>query len=331
MKFHLPRPLALPALLLSCAAFDAQAACRLLGGDTFIDHEFDVAFVPDLHRPLASVQGSLKFVCDSAGETYGTIVPSLLGLSYIGDVYNEANLTMTAAYAMGPESALLMFRFESLSYIECPPGDDCPIEEGQAGGYSLRDGRGEPLDRMGSGREGEVLVWVDVYSRGGQMIATPKRSVGSTATMQSGNVGRHHLNIGVRFKAQTCAVTPQSVTLDPIDARTLDQQQSAGEKSFNVAVNCGASGRSLVLEMSDVHDVANTGDVLAPAPGSTTTGVALQVLQDGTPVRMQQPWSYGTTTGTVMSVPFSARYLRTPAELRTGSILGEVSLLADYY
>ncbi|QNA94781.1 fimbrial protein [Stenotrophomonas maltophilia] len=187
------------------------------------------------------------------------------------------------------------------------------------------------MDRMGNGREGEVLVWVDVYSRGGQMVSTPKRSIGSTATMQSGNVGRHHLNIGVRFKAQTCAVTPQSVTLDPIDARTLDQQQSAGEKSFNVAVNCGASGRPLVLEMSDVHDLANTGDVLSPAPGSTTTGVALQVLQGGTPVRMQQPWSYGTTTGTVMSVPFSARYLRTPAELRTGSILGEVSLLADYY
>ncbi|WP_414605983.1 fimbrial protein [Stenotrophomonas pavanii] len=331
MKFPLLRPLLLPALLLSCAVFDAQAACRLLGGDAFIDHEFDVAFVPDLHRWMGTVDGTLKFACDSAGETYGAIVPGLLGLSYVGDVYNEANGTMTAAHAMGPESALLMFRLQSFTYPECLPGDDCPIEEGQAGGYSLRDGRVEPLERMGNGREGEVTVLVDVYSRGGQMVSTPKRPIGSMTTTQSGNPGRHHLNIGVRFKAQTCAVTPQAITLDPIDAQTLDQQQSAGEKTFNVAINCGASGRPLVLEMRDVHDAANTGDILAPAPGSTTAGVALQVLQAGAPVRMQQPWSYGTTTGTVMSVPFSARYQRTPAELRTGTIRSEVSLLADYY
>lgn len=316
----------LPALALLAAASGASAACRPISGDVFIDRVFDVAFTELPDRRLGGASGTLSMVCDSA-DGQAEIRPQFFGLRYARDVVNPEGGT-DPAYEINGTSPVIVLSF---NYGVCDEHEpNCPIEEVEGGATPFRDGVPHTVD-MWWGNRKEVIVNLSFYSRGGPMRDVAAVPVGAVSTTFSGSGGMHHVTAGFRFHAQTCAVTPQSVTLDPIDARTLDQQQSAGEKSFNVAVNCGASGRPLVLEMSDVHDVANTGDVLSPAPGSTTSGVALQVLQDGTPVRMQQPWSYGTTTGTVMSVPFSARYLRTPAELRTGSIIGEVSLLADYY
>jgi len=48
-------------------------------------------------------------------------------------------------------------------------------------------------------------------------------------------------------------------------------------------------------------------------------------------VRMKAPWTHGAASGSALPVPFSARYLRTTGTLRTGSIRGEATLLADYY
>ncbi|PZS65956.1 hypothetical protein A7X75_02850 [Stenotrophomonas maltophilia] len=116
-----------------------------------------------------------------------------------------------------------------------------------------------------------------------------------------------------------------------MDAVTLQRNGSAGEKSFNVRVSCAASGRRLVLELVDVHDPASTSNTLKAAPGSTANGVAVQILSGGNPVRMKAPWTHGVASGSALPVPFSARYLRTTGTLRTGSIRGEATLLADYY
>ncbi|MBH1782945.1 fimbrial protein [Stenotrophomonas maltophilia] len=91
------------------------------------------------------------------------------------------------------------------------------------------------------------------------------------------------------------------------------------------------SGRRLVLELVDVHDPASTSNTLKAAPGSTANGVAVQILSGGNPVRMKAPWTHGAASGSTLPVPFSARYLRTTGTLRTGSIRGEATLLADYY
>ncbi len=45
----------------------------------------------------------------------------------------------------------------------------------------------------------------------------------------------------------------------------------------------------------------------------------------------EAPWTHGAASGSTLPVPFSARYLRTTGTLRTGSIRGEATLLADYY
>lgn len=320
-----PRTLLL-ALALLAAASGASAACRPISGDVFIDRVFDVAFVDAPDQYLGQASGRLALVCDPA-DRRAQLQPLFNGLRYARDIMNPDG-GLDPAYEINATSPLIVLSFK---YGACDEHDaECPLEEVEGGSTPFRDGVPQAVD-MHWGDRKEVAVHLTIYSRGGPMRDVASMPVGTVSTTFSGSGGKHHISAGFRFRAQTCAVTPQAITLDPIDASTLDQQQSAGEKTFNVAINCGASGRPLVLEMRDVHDAANAGDILAPAPGSTTAGVALQVLQDGAPVRMQQPWSYGATTGTVMSVPFSARYLRTPAELRTGTIRSEVSLLADYY
>jgi type 1 fimbria pilin len=324
-----PRALG-PAALLLLAAFNAEAACRLIGGDAFVDHTFDVAYTPLPDQKIGELTGWIEVQCDSTAEMRGSILPAFFGVTYVRDV--ETNEGPAAGYQFGPGSPLLVFQYSTRD-IGCvePDGSECGFEELLIGERLLEDGVSKEIMWQAPWHRQHIEVMVHVYSRGDQMVSASRRQIAVTTTQVGGAVGRHTFTLGVEFKAQTCAVSPQTVALDPIDARVLDQQLSAGEKTFNVSVNCGSTGRPLVLQMSDVHDAASTGDLLAPAPGSSTNGVGLQVMHNGAAVRMQHAWHYGTTIGGAVSVPFSARYQRTPGLLRGGTIRSEVSLLADYY
>ncbi len=186
---------------------------------------------------------------------------------------------------MDSTSPLLAF---SYSYGGCEISDpECPIEEVEEGGVPLRDG--VPSRYSLNGARKNVTVQVIAFSRGGPMHDVARRPAGSLRTTSGGTGGFHRFNLGFRFRAQTCAVTPQNVDLDPVDAVTLQRNGSAGEKSFNVRVSCAASGRRLVLELVDVHDPASTSNTLKAAPGSTANGVAVQILSGGNPVRMKAP------------------------------------------
>ncbi|MBK0055243.1 fimbrial protein [Stenotrophomonas sp. S39] len=326
---YVPRALG-PAALLLLAASNAEAACRMVGGDAFVDHTFDVAYTPLPDQKIGELRGEIEIQCDSTAEMQGNILPAFSGVTYVRDV--ETDDGPAAGYQFGPGSPLLVFQYSTRD-IGCvePDGSDCPIQELWYEDTLLADGVSKDIEWAVTWPRQRIGITVYVYSRGDQMVSASRRQVATTTTRIGAAVGRHTFTLGVQFKSQTCAVSPQTVALDPVDARVLDQQLSAGEKPFNVAVNCGSTGRPLILQMSDVHDAASTGDLLVPAPGSSISGVGLQVIHDGAAVRMQHAWHYGTTTGGAVSVPFSARYQRTPGVLRGGSIRSEVSLLADYY
>ena len=312
------------ALLGATVAFSASATCRAPGGDAQLDHVFDVAFTERADVTLGFRSGSLTLVCD-AGETQMEELRQLSGMKYVRDV--PWGSRAIAAYEMDSTSPLLAF---SYSYGGCEISDpECPIEEVEEGGVPLRDG--VPSRYSLNGARKNVTMQVIAFSRGGPMHDVARRPAGSLRTTSGGTGGFHRFNLGFRFRAQTCAVTPQNVDLDPVDAVTLQRNGSAGEKSFNVRVSCAASGRRLVLELVDVHDPASTSNTLKAAPGSTANGVAVQILSGGNPVRMKAPWTHGAASGSTLPVPFSARYLRTTGTLRTGSIRGEATLLADYY
>ncbi len=302
----------------------------MVGGDAFVDHTFDVAYTPLPDQKIGEMTGTIEIQCDSTPEMKGNILPAFSGVTYVRDV--ETDYGAAAGYEFGPGSPLLVFQ-QDVSAVGCvqPDGSECEVMEFPLEESLLRDGASADLLIGADWPRQRIHVTVFVYSRGEQMVSASRRQIATTTTRVGAAVGRHTFMLGVEFKSQTCAVSPQTVALDPVDARVLDQQLSAGEKPFNVAVNCGSTGRPLILQMSDVHDVASTGDLLAPAPGSSTSGVGLQVMHDGAAVRMQHAWHYGTTTGGAVSVPFSARYQRTPGLLRGGTIRSEVSLLADYY
>ncbi len=303
----------------------AHAACQQIGGDAWIDHELEVTFTEQPDRWLGLVEGGVALLCDDVGDDAYDMLPTLAGLRYV----REINVWgyPGAAYELSPESPLIVLTYGQAACDEMMP--ECGVDERPEGDYSLRDGVLRQAG-IGTGARKEIYLQVTAYSRGGQMQPLSPRSAGMVTTTIGGGSARHHLNLGFRFRAQTCAVIPRDVALDDIDARTLDAQSAAGSKDFSVGVNCAAGGRLLTLELRDVNDLASTADTLAPAPGSTASGVVLQILQQGVPVAMQQPWTNGDTVAGGMQVPFQARYVRTADSLRTGLIKGEAVLTADY-
>ncbi|WP_313301761.1 fimbrial protein [Stenotrophomonas sp.] len=303
----------------------AHAACQQIGGDAWIDHELEVTFTEQPDRWLGRVEGMVALLCDDAGDDAYDMLPTLAGLRYV----REINVWgyPGAAYELSPESPLIVLTYGQAACDEMMP--ECGMEEQPVGDFSLRDGVLRQAG-IGTGARKEIYLEVTAYSRGGQMQPLSPRSAGMVTTTIGGSSARHHLNLGFRFRAQTCAVTPHDVVLDDVDARTLDVQGTAGSKDFNVTVNCAAGGRPLTLELRDVNDLASTADSLAPAPGTTASGVVLQILQQGVPVVMQRPWTSGDTVAGGLQVPFQARYVRTADSLRTGLIKGEAVLTAEY-
>lgn len=316
---------ALAVLLGLTLTAGVHAACQQIGGDAWIDQELEVTFTEQPDRRLGYIEGKVALLCDDAGDNAYDMLPTLAGLRYV----REINLWgyPGAAYELSPESPLIVLTFRQAACDEIEP--ECGMEELPEGDFSLRDGVLRQAG-IGLGARKEIHVEVTAYSRGGQMQPLSPRSAGMITTTIGGSSARHHLNLGFRFRAQTCAVTPRDVSLDDIDARTLDAQHAAGSKDFTVGVSCAAGGRPLTLELRDVHDLASIADTLAPAPGSTASGVVLQILQQGVPVAMQQPWVNGDTVAGGMQVPFQARYVRTADPLRTGLIKGEAVLTAEY-
>lgn len=319
-----------PLLLgLFVAGESLAATCQPISGDVDLTQMIDVDYVAEPDRYLGTAQADLVFTCDS-GATITTVTPSLLGMRYVRDITDRG-----AAYELASGSPLFMFsaRASACDWVEENPGDP-PVwwcnEAEQPIGNTFRDG--QPGDLYAYGLSGEVRVTlvVDIYSRGGGMTDVPMRNVGFTTTQWNTFNGRHNLNIGVRFRAQTCAVAARDVVLDPIDIMDLHTQGSGGEMPFEMAVTCAAAGRPLSLEMLDANDPNNVNSWLVPAAGSSTTGVALQLMHNGAPLQLHQQWVQGSTgTGTVQ-VPFSARYLRTSDPLAPGAIRAEATLLANY-
>lgn len=306
-------------------AFEAEAACRQIGGDAWIDLEPEVTFTEQPDRWLGFGEGKVQLLCDDASDRTYDLLPILAGMRYVREI--DRGGYMVSAYELSPESPLIVLTYLHGSCGETEP--DCAPEEAPIGDYSLRDGVPVRV-AIGSAAKKEIYVTVHFYSRGGRMQAFSPRSAGTVTTSIGGGSARHHLNLGVRFRAQTCAVTPRDVTLDDISASALDAQHAAGSKDFNVGLSCAAGGRPLYLELRDAHDLASTADTLAPAPGSTAGGVVLQILQHNIPVAMQQPWMSGDTAAGGMQVPFQARYVRTADPLRAGLIKGEAVLTAEY-
>lgn len=79
---------------------------------------------------------------------------------------------------------------------------------------------------------------------------------------------------------------------------------------------------------------ASANGVLPNGPGTTASGVAIQLTDPGgTPVQFNTPMnltSYDTATGGSYTVPLVARYIQTAQTIGVGAVTGVVEVLMDY-
>ncbi len=160
----------------------------------------------------------------------------------------------------------------------------------------------------------------------------------------------------VKLRVPTCSVATSSihVPMGTVRASELNgtNSVSARQKDFDIQLQCaggdpGTSVRAYVTLTDDILS-SNRGDVLAtqqtglPNGAQAATGVGIQVLRNGTPVRFgpassaqgnMNQWLAGTIPQgqRTFSIPLQARYIQTrdritPGEVRARATFHELSL-----
>lgn len=123
--------------------------------------------------------------------------------------------------------------------------------------------------------------------------------------------------------APACTVQNTSVTVNmpKVSASAFPATGStAGQTGFNISLNC--TGPTIVaMTITDATQPGNTSSNLSLASGSSATGVAYQILYNGTPVSYGpdsaeagnlHQINVGTTSGASnLQIPLAARYIRT--------------------
>ncbi len=301
----------LPVLMLIGMTGSAQALCVPSAPSVSFARTVPVRFVqaPDVLLYTADAPG-IRFECDADEDV--VLRPTIAGLTYVRDIDGAP------AYEISQDSPLMTITFESVP------------EDGSEGLWTSLDAFG--ANRWYFPREGsQTWAKLHFYSRGGPMRPQTQRALGAVLVEGSGPA-EFRFAIGYDFHGTTCTLSNAHVVLDPITASELEATQAGGDKDFVVTMNCGVPGRPVSLQIHDATDRGNATDVLAPAPGSDAQGVGLQILHKGAPLMMGRVWSHTDSTGAAEDIPFTARYLRLPADtLAAGDIRGEAILMADYY
>jgi hypothetical protein len=145
-----------------------------------------------------------------------------------------------------------------------------------------------------------------------------------------------------RFTVAACTVTTPAiaVTMPKTYTYRLPKVGSTdGETSLNIGLNCDP-GVKVYTTLTDVSAPSNTSTTLSLSPDSTAQGIGYQILYNATPVKFgvdsSVPGNPGQfvltpaqTTGGVLSVPLTARYIRT-GKIGTGSVNGKATFTMSY-
>ncbi|MFM0044572.1 fimbrial protein [Paraburkholderia sediminicola] len=141
--------------------------------------------------------------------------------------------------------------------------------------------------------------------------------------------------------ASTCSVTSTSVAVTLPQAytgRLPTAGATTGATPFNLALDC-SPGTRVNVTLTDASNASNTSTTLSLAPGSTATGIGLQVLNGSTPIAYgpdsaaagnQNQWLAGTAAGGSMTIPLTAQYVRTPGTVAPGTVKGLATFTMSY-
>ncbi len=172
------------------------------------------------------------------------------------------------------------------------------------------------------------------------------------------NVQPHHLQgqSTLKILPTPITITARGCTIRESNSRSVvlprakpDQFTGVGSTpgisspSFNFDLDCDPNVRVHAV-MSDANDAANRSDHLALAPGSTATGVGVQIFRDGeaTPVSFgpdsslpntQNQWHIGTTpagSGGTFINSFRAGYVQTAPTVGVGELQANATITFSY-
>jgi type 1 fimbria pilin len=149
------------------------------------------------------------------------------------------------------------------------------------------------------------------------------------------------LTAGSTITATACSVTTPSieVVLPKAFVSALSSVGSTtGQSPTSIGLDCNA-GVKVNVTLSDASNISNRSTTLGLAPGSSASGVGVQILNGTTPVAYGpdsatagtvSQWYAGTATGGAMEIPLTVRYVRTSGPLVPGAVRATATFTMSY-
>ncbi|MFP3501840.1 fimbrial protein [Burkholderia sp. SIMBA_062] len=140
----------------------------------------------------------------------------------------------------------------------------------------------------------------------------------------------------------TCAVRNASlkVSMPQIKGSALSQVGSTGgDQSFSIDLDRCAQGLKVYLTMTDVTDPSNRSNTLRLDSESTARGIGYQITHDSLPLGFgpdsaiagnTNQWYAGQPSGNTLSIPLTARYVRTSEQITSGPANARASFTMSY-
>jgi type 1 fimbria pilin len=140
---------------------------------------------------------------------------------------------------------------------------------------------------------------------------------------------------------QTCSIVNRDLTfpLPSIRERDLPNVGSTGGGvSQNLKLNCPA-GTNLRMVITDKTAPANRSSTLTLAADSGASGFGIEILYNGVPIFFgpdsasagtQNQFSLGNNLNGTVSIPLTARYIRTAVQIKSGSVRALATYTMSY-
>lgn len=274
---------------------------------------------------LGLVAGAEFTGCARLRQANMRFTPSMSGLTFVRNVV--INGESYPAYGWHATSPLIALRHYASSLG--PSARSTVVNSTSAVEYKVISGGAASGNSNGIGSNLQAIF----IARGGYMTGITNQSVQGTSQLTDFAAGTLHSNLtfSISFQATPCVLRDADVVLDDVRSSLFSGAGSpAGEKPVGLRMNCPMAGTRVSLTITDSVLPGNSGDDLEPTADSTARGVRVQVVHAGAPVRMTQSIDLGPSVQGDQIIPLTARYVRTSAALRAGTIKGQAVITATY-
>ncbi|MFL9920871.1 fimbrial protein [Paraburkholderia fungorum] len=317
------------------AAIPANAACSFTsGGGSFKTGNVDMGNITappnvPVGTVLATKQVSFNSMIGQESFTCGSYQLSTLAFAMSGS--GTSGIYPTNIPGIG----IRIYAWSSKSYYASPTTPTL-TPNSWTFSYSTSGAYGTGYQQF----QFDLVATGPVSNSGTNMLSynvAPWMSV--AANDGSGQMVIANLALTATVTTPTCSVTNTlvSVLLPTVFTGSLITG-SAGTTNFNLDLNCTA-GIKVGVTLTDATDPSNTSTILSLSPDSTAKGVGLQILKAWTPIAFGadspaadnlNQWSAGTAVAGPMSIPLTARYVRTTGALNAGTVKGLATFTMSY-